>query len=34
MMNAYQNLASSYDRLTNDVDYAGWSVWAVPPRMS
>jgi ubiquinone/menaquinone biosynthesis C-methylase UbiE len=24
MMNAYQNLASSYDRLTNDVDYAGW----------
>ena len=23
-MNAYQNLASSYDRLTNDVDYAGW----------
>ena len=23
-MNAYQNLASSYDRLTNDVDYGGW----------
>ena len=23
-MNAYQNLAASYDRLTNDVDYAGW----------
>ena len=23
-MNAYKNLASSYDRLTNDVDYAGW----------
>ena len=23
-MNAYMNLASSYDRLTNDVDYAGW----------
>ena len=22
-MNAYQNLAASYDRLTNDVDYAG-----------
>ena len=24
MMNAYQNLAASYDRLTNDVDYEGW----------
>ena len=23
-MNAYQNLASSYDRLTNDVDYQSW----------
>ena len=23
-MNAYMNLAASYDRLTNDVDYAGW----------
>ena len=23
-MNAYQNLAASYDRLTNDVDYEGW----------
>ena len=23
-MDAYQNLAASYDRLTNDVDYAGW----------
>ena len=23
-MNAYQNLAVSYDRLTNDVDYEGW----------
>ena len=23
-MNAYQNLAASYDRLTNDVDYESW----------
>ena len=23
-MNAYQNLAASYDRLTNDVDYENW----------
>ena len=23
-MNAYQNLAASYDRLTNDVDYKAW----------
>ena len=23
-MSAYKNLASSYDRLTNDVDYEGW----------
>ena len=23
-MNAYQNLAASYDRLTNDVDYGSW----------
>ena len=23
-MNAYQNLAASYDRLTNDVDYRSW----------
>ena len=23
-MNAYQNLAASYDRLTNDVDYKSW----------
>ena len=23
-MNAYQNLAASYDRLTSDVDYEGW----------
>ena len=23
-MNAYQNLAASYDRLTNDVDYGAW----------
>ena len=23
-MNAYKNLASSYDRLTNDVDYGSW----------
>ena len=23
-MNAYMNLAASYDRLTNDVDYQGW----------
>ena len=27
-MNAYMNLASSYDRLTNDVDYAGWENFA------
>ena len=28
-MNAYQNLASSYDRLTNDVDYEGWRLYQI-----
>ena len=27
-MNAYQNLAASYDRLTNDVDYESWVEFA------
>ena len=27
-MNAYKNLASSYDRLTSDVDYKGWVEFA------
>ena len=27
-MNAYQNLAASYDRLTNDVDYGAWVEFA------